>query len=189
MKGSALAFLAPLLIVAVIGPAIAQSTPSVNLEGTGDMLPLPGPTSHCAKRACRATIGATLSGQIGGSAVQSQGLQLYLTVQMPASPTEAWTRAGCYPATGSGGTFASQYGVGFFGMYCATSTDEFLTGTVSMVLGQIPFTDQPTSWIAGALQASGPLHLLEPGGNPVGISGTMVVSIVGTVAQVPPVVP
>jgi hypothetical protein len=63
-----------------------------------------------------------------------------------------------------------------------------LSGPVSIV--QSPLSAGLVTWSAGTLVASGSIHIPAPlTGNPIPISGPMVVSIVGAVGEIPGLVP
>jgi hypothetical protein len=96
---------------------------------------------------------------------------------------------GCRPATGDG-TFVGgtqNYSVNFTGQICSDDASNVaLSGTIAIV--QSPLETEVT-WAAGTLVASGPVHIPAAVGNPLPISGPMVVSIVGAVAEIPALTP
>jgi len=220
----------------------AQSTPSLNLEGTGMVGPGPG---ACAPVGCSGQFSATLSGQLGqvlsqaplqmnlhleppfpcicgagattlcpavipcvaqanvaksaakAPSLQAQVLALQQQTQSLQQQLDALTAGtiffpagpGCRPATGDG-TFtggAQLYSVNFTGQICSdNSTDVSLSGTIAIV--QSPLATEVT-WATGTLVASGPIHIPAVAGNPLPISGPMVVSIVGAVGEIPALTP
>ena len=226
----------------------ADSTPSLNLEGTGNLAPGPG---ACAPAGCSELFTATLSGQLT-DAVTAAALQLNLQIEnrfvcscgLPtivpcplaipcptpvagpslagtASPTktggnhnlEAQIAAlqqqaqslqqqmnalvtgvlpltpGCLPATGTGTFSGTQYTVNFDGQLCSDNASNLvLSGAVSIV--QSPLSAGLVTWATGTLVASGSVHIpASAGGNPIPISGPMVVSIVGAVGEIPGLIP
>src|SRR5580704_17793502 len=62
--------------ILIAGSVHAQSTPSLNLEGTGDLGPGPG---ACVAAGCSGLFTATLSGQVA-QAVSAAALQMNLKV-------------------------------------------------------------------------------------------------------------
>jgi hypothetical protein len=230
-------------LVLMAGTVRAQTTPSLNLEGTGMVGPGPG---ACAPAGCSNQFTATLSGQLS-QAVSQAPLQMNLQLEPPfpcicgagatslcpavipcvaqangaaksaaKKPTlqaqvlvlqqqtqslqqqlDALTTGivafpiapGCRPATGDG-TFTGGtqlYSVNFSGQICSdNSSDVSLFGTIAIV--QSPLAAEVT-WATGTLVASGPIHIPAAVGNPIPISGPMVVSIVGAVGEIPALTP
>lgn len=235
--------------ILIAGSVHAQSTPSLNLEGTGDLGPGPG---ACAPAGCSGMFTATLSGELA-QAVSAAAFQMNLqvgnrfvcgcgpsVVPCPAFPCpasaggsgsaanasagasaktggshtnfEAQITAlqkqtqllqqqinaviiglpiapGCLPATGSGTFSGTQYTVNFTGQLCSDNANNLvLSGPVSIV--QSPLSAGLITWATGTLVASGSIHIPAPlTGNPIPISGPMVVSIVGAVGAIPGLVP
>jgi len=95
---------------------------------------------------------------------------------------------GCRSATGNGTFSGTQYSVNFTGQICSDNADNLsLSGTVAIV--QSPLQTEVT-WATGTLVASGSIHIpAAPNGNPIPISGPMVVSIVGSVGEIPALIP
>jgi hypothetical protein len=232
-------FVGLVLIASSVG---AQSTPSLNLEGTGDLGPGPG---ACVAVGCSGLFSATLSGKLAGD-VTAAALQMNLQVEnrfvctcgpataacplaipclappgAAASPktggghsnVQAQIAAlqhqtkslqqqmtslvtgglpfppGCFPATGNGTFSGTQYSVNFTGQLCSDNANNLvLSGPISIV--QSPLSAGLVTWAAGTLVASGTIHIpAPPTGNPIPISGPMVVSIVGAVGEIPGLVP
>jgi hypothetical protein len=235
--------------ILMAGSVHAQSTPSLNLEGTGDLGPGPG---ACAPAGCSGLFTATLSGELAQT-VSAAALQINLqignrfvcgcgpsVVPCPLIPCRAATGPtnpipssgptaspqtakagggrpnleaqivalqqqtqllqkqvnsivvglpGCFPATGSGTFSGTQYTVNFTGQLCSDNANKLvLSGPVSIV--QSPLSAGLVTWAAGTLVASGSIHIpAPPTGNPIPISGPMVVSIVGAVGEIPGLVP
>jgi hypothetical protein len=232
--------------ILIAGSVHAQSTPSLNLEGTGDLGPGPG---ACAPTGCSGLFTATLSGELS-QAVSAAALQMNLqvgnrfvcgcgpsVVPCPAIPCRAAAAApttsgptanpqtakagggrpnleaqivalqqqtqllqqqmnsiivglpGCFSATGSGTFSGTQYSVNFTGQLCSDNANHLvLSGPVSIV--QSPLSAGLVTWAAGTLVASGSIHIpASPTGNPIPISGPMVVSIIGAVGEIPGLVP
>jgi hypothetical protein len=232
-------------LVLIASSARAQSTPSLNLEGTGDLGPGPG---ACAPAGCSGMFSATVSGHLV-NAVDAAALQMNLQVgnrfvcacgstavpclpfPCPAASGSAPTASsqsaktgggrpsleakivalqqetqllqqqmnalitglpfppGCLPATGSGTFLGTEYTVNFTGQLCSDNANNLvLSGAVSIV--QSPLSAGLVTWSAGTLAASGTIHIPAPTtGNPIPISGPMVVSIVGAVGEIPGLVP
>jgi hypothetical protein len=235
--------------ILIAGSVHAQSTPSLNLEGSGDLGPGPG---ACAPAGCSGLFTATLSGELS-QAVSAAALQMNLqvgnrfvcgcgpsVVPCPAIPCRAAAASlttsgptanpqtakagggrpnleaqivalqqqtqllqqqvntiitglpiapGCLPATGSGTFSGTQYTVNFTGQLCSDNANHLvLSGPVSIV--QSPLSAGLITWATGTLVASGSIHIpAPPTGNPIPISGPMVVSIVGAVGEIPGLVP
>jgi hypothetical protein len=224
------------LIASSVG---AQSTPTLNLEGTGDLGPGPG---VCAAVTCAGLFSVTVSGKLAGD-VTAAPLQMNLQVEhrflctcgpataacplaIPCGAASASAKTGggrpnvraqiaalqqqtqslqqqinalvtgglplmpgCLPATGSGTFSGTQYTVNFAGQLCSDNANNLvLSGPISIV--QSPLFAGLVTWTAGTLVASGTIHIpASPTGNPIPISGPMVVSIVGAVGEIPGLVP
>ncbi len=126
-----------------------------------------------------------LEAQIVALQKQTQMLQQQMNaiiIGLPIAP-------GCLPATGSGTFSGTQYTVNFTGQLCSDNANNLvLSGPVSIV--QSPLSAGLVTWSAGTLVASGSIHIpAPPTGNPIPISGPMVVSIVGAVGEIPGLVP
>jgi len=127
-----------------------------------------------------------LEAQIEALQQQAQSLQQEMNALMtggfPLAP-------GCFPATGNGTFSGTQYTVNFIGQLCSDNANNLvLSGAVSIV--QSPLSAGLVTWAAGTLVASGSIHIpAPPTGNPIPISGPMVVSIVGAVGEIPGLVP
>jgi hypothetical protein len=116
---------------------------------------------------------------------QTQILQKQLNTLIAGLPIAP----GCLPATGSGTFSGTQYTVNFTGQLCSDNANNLvLSGPISIV--QSPLSAGLVTWAAGTLVASGAIHILAPPtGDPIPISGPMVVSIVGAVGAIPGLVP
>ena len=129
---------------------------------------------------------SNVEAQIAALQHQTQSLQQ----QMNAIVTGGLSLIpGCLPATGNGTFSGTQYTVNFAGQLCSdNATNLVLSGPISIV--QSPLSAGLVTWAAGTLVASGTVHIpAPPTGNPIPISGPMVVSIVGAVGEIPALVP
>ena len=243
-------FAALLIVFGLTTSAVhAQSTPSLNLEGTGTLGPGPG---ACVPEGCSGQFSATLSGQLS-QAVSQAALQMNLHIEPPfpcvcgaapsslcpaiipcvaqadgpatpaIGPARIGTKGknleaqivalqqqaqslqqqidalksgatrfpllpGCRPATGSGTFSDGQFSVSFTGHICSDNANNLsLSGPIAIV--QSPLQPEVT-WAAGTLVASGSIHIpAAANGNPIPISGPMVVSIVGAIEEIPALIP
>lgn len=149
-------------------------------------LPPPGAVSPAgAKAKAKAP---SLESQIQALQQQTQSLQQEIDalgsggVIFPLLPR-------CRPATGSGTFSGTDYSVNFVGEFCSDSANHLvLSGTISIL--QSPLVAGLVTWAAGTLVASGSIHIpVATNANPIPISGPMVVSIVGTVGEIPALLP
>jgi hypothetical protein len=152
----------------------------------GPTNPIPSSGSTANPQTAKAGGGRpNLEAQIVALQQQTQLLQQQvnsIVVGLPIAP-------GCLPATGSGTFSGTQYTVNFKGQLCSDNANNLvLSGPVSIV--QSPLSAGLVTWAAGTLVASGSIHIpAPPTGNPIPISGPMVVSIVGAVGEIPALVP
>jgi hypothetical protein len=150
-------------------------------------MPCPTPAAVATPSTASKTGGgrANLEAQIKALQQQAQSLQnemnAIVTGGLPMTP-------GCLPATGSGTFSGTSYTVNFTGQFCTDDANHLvLSGPISIV--QSPLSAEVT-WAAGTLVASGSIHIpAPPTGNPIPISGPMVVSIVGAVGEIPALLP
>ncbi len=146
----------------------------------------------CVAQASGAAKGAakkpSLQAQVLALQQQTQSLQQQLDA-LTAGNIAFQIAPGCRPATGDG-TFTGGtqlYSVNFTGQVCSDNTNDVsLSGTIAIV--QSPLATEVT-WATGTLVASGPIHIPAAVGNPLPISSTMVVSIVGAVGEIPALTP
>jgi hypothetical protein len=129
-----------------------------------------------------------IEAQIAALQEQAQSLQQQMNALMTGGVVFPLP-AGCLPATGSGTFSGTQYTVNFNGELCSDNANNLvLSGAVSIV--QSPLSAGLVTWATGTLVASGSIHIpAPPTGNPIPISGPMVVSIVGAVGEIPGLVP
>ena len=122
------------------------------------------------------------------AALQQQTLTLQQQMNALVTGVSPLT-PGCLPATGSGTFSGTQYTVNFNGQLCSDNASNLvLSGAISIV--QSPLSAGLVTWATGTLVASGSVHIpASPGGNPIPISGPMVVSIVGAVGEIPVLIP
>jgi hypothetical protein len=195
------------IISGQLAQAVNQAALQINLQvasrfvcGCGPsvipcpLIPCPAPAASPANPAPspvnprRAKAGGgrqNLEAQIVALQQQTQQLQQQVNTiigGLPLSP-------GCYAATGSGTFSGTQYTVNFTGQLCSDNANNLvLSGPVSIV--QSSLSAGLVTWAAGTLVASGTIHIpVSPTGNPIPISGPMVVSIVGAVGEIPGLVP
>jgi hypothetical protein len=132
----------------------------------------------------------TIEAQILALQQQTESLQQQIdslkpgSIGFPFPPTP-----GCLPATGSGTFSGASYSVNFTGQICTDDANNLaLSGPISIV--QSPMVVGPETWAGGTLVASGGIHIPSPtAGNPIPVSAPMVVSIVGTVGNIPGLTP
>lgn len=174
--------------VCTCGPASVVPCPAA--------IPCPTPVGGSA---LAATASPSVSAKTGGghpnleaqiAALQQQAQSLQQQMNALVSGGLGFPLApGCLPATGSGTFLSTQYSVNFTGQLCSDNANHLvLSGAVSIV--QSPLSAGLVTWATGTLVGSGSIHIpAPPTGNPIPISGPMVVSIVGAVGEIPALVP
>lgn|GEM_PF-1622514 len=165
------------------GPPGSSGGPSLDLEGTGMLVPT---SSTCdANGTCLGTLTAALTGRPSAT---SLSMEVFLNdTPIPDSPF-GWPP--CY-ITNGGGTLGS-FGVNFEGKLCSVDFFQYtLSGTLSSA---IPFAQvcqaAPAMVLAGELTVFGATSTIgagpPPGFNPIpsGMGGA-IVNVIGSVGQVP----
>jgi len=202
--------LAAVLSLAVLlcgAPALAQNTPSMNLEGSDATIFFTN-APECSATSCTGTLQATVSGVLGQSV---QNLKFTLNFEVPVLPpssksaapakkpkkptleqqiqalqsqVEAILPPGCLPAQGTGASSDGAYAITFDGQFCVPNAGvEILTGPVSIVSTSAPMPpDYNVPWASGTLAASGNPHCCSSDYVPH-LSNGIIVSIVGALGQ------
>ena len=197
-----------LLSVGLLGasPAMAQSSPSMNLEGSG----LIAFSTGCSATTCAGTFRFIVSGVLGQQSVKNLNLTLNFEVpvlpQPPTSATAAKTPKKpkkptlqqqinalqeslslilpprCLPASGTGTSSDGAYTITFNGEFCSLAENEGLSGAISIVSTAAPMPpNYDVAWASGTLSGSGLPRCC--GGPTPNISEGIIVSIVGALGQ------
>jgi len=177
-----------LLVACLIGSLacverMAQSqTPSLELEGTGRLVP----NGECTKNQCSGIFSAALSGPpVGGTSVS-------LNLTLSLNPRQTTAVAGCYETLGSG-SLGDSYGANLVGQLCL-AYDHFTLSANIEIAGNL--CASPWQAMSGQLTAFGRIHTIGPTpappksrpghpANPIWPVGEAVVSIVGTASELP----
>ncbi len=169
------------------GPTGPSSGPSLELEGTGALVPT-SPTCD-VEGFCPGSLTASLTGPPFGSLSLGMGVSVEQTADQTASPTS------CYFTIGSAsiGSIGSPSNASFEGQLCVDVFTYVLKGSLSI----IPVNNcqsAPLMVSAGELTVFGAVHTVgavpPPGGNPIPVNqlggqGGAIISIIGSTGQIP----
>ena len=200
-----LAAIALLAILLGASTALAQSSPTMNLEGNGGTIFFTN-SPECSVTSCAGTLGATVSGVLGQSV---QNLKFTLKFEVPVLPqptssgaptkkpkkptlqqqiqalrsqVEALLPPGCLPAYGTGASSDGAYTITFDGQFCVPNPGiEILSGPVAVVSNSLP-SDYELPWASGTLVATGWPHCCSEDYVPH-LSNGIIVSIVGALGE------
>jgi len=163
---------------------MAQSqTPSLELEGTGSLVP----NGECTKSQCFGIFSAAVSGPpVGGTSVS-------LNLRLSLNPRQTTAVAGCYATVGSG-SLGDSYTAGVVGELCL-AYDHF-TLSANIEIGTANPCAAPWQAMSGELTAFGRIHTIGPTpappksrpnhpANPIWPVSEAVVGIVGTASELP----
>lgn len=166
------------------GPPGSSGGPSLELEGTGALVPTSptcGPDGLCP---------GDLTASLTGPPFQQLSLDMSVSVSQTASPDSCYLTTG-FTSIGSG---SNQSEASFEGKLCVTFFTYLLKGTLTTMpvsSCQTPFMVSAGELIAyGAVHTSGPTPTPGPSpGNPIpvnqGANPDAIISIIGSTGQIP----